>query len=190
MTRQLGNRSMAVLALAILAAVMIGAFDDETTLWLRDLTRPGDPSAPDPVPVAGAKIAGTATVIDGDTLEIHDQRIRLFGIDAPESGQTCTDANGTSYRCGQRAALALADRIGRKPVACEHHGTDRYGRIIAICRQGAVDLNLWMVANGHALAYRRYSTDYAAQEDMARHNKRGLWAGNFVPPWDWRKGQR
>ena len=143
-----------------------------------------------PVRAQGTQLQGVATVIDGDTLELHGQRIRLFGIDAPESGQSCTDALGNTYRCGQQAALALSDRIGRKPITCEQHGTDRYGRIIAICRQGAINLNLWMVANGQALAYRRYSSDYVAQEDMARHNKRGIWAGSFTAPWDWRKGSR
>jgi endonuclease YncB( thermonuclease family) len=65
-----------------------------------------------------ADVTGTASVIDGDTLEIHGQRIRLHGIDAPESGQTCEDAAGRHYRCGQKAALALSDKIGRSPVEC------------------------------------------------------------------------
>ena len=138
----------------------------------------------------GTVLQGVATVIDGDTLELHGQSIRLHGIDAPESGQRCRDASGIPYRCGQRAALALADRVGRGTVTCRQHDTDRYGRIVAVCRLGALDLGLWMVANGHALSYRRYSTDYVEQEEFARHTRRGFWAGSFIAPWDWRQGAR
>ena len=145
---------------------------------------------PDPLRAQGTILQGVATVIDGDTLEIRNQRIRLHGIDAPESGQICKDGHGTSYRCGQRAALALSDRIGRATVTCRHRDTDRYGRRVAVCMSGALDLNGWMVANGHALAYRKYSTDYVEQEDLARHRLRGLWAGSFIAPWNWRRGQR
>jgi endonuclease YncB( thermonuclease family) len=73
-------------------------------------------------------------MIDGDTIEIHGQGIRLHGIDTPEDGQTCDDASGKPYRCGQVAALALADKIGAGTVACEQRDTDRYGRIVAVCR--------------------------------------------------------
>ena len=138
----------------------------------------------------GTVLQGVATVIDGDTLEIHGQRIRLHGIDAPESGQSCKDASGIPYLCGQRAALALADRVGRGTVTCRQQDTDRYGRIVAVCHLGALDLGLWMVANGHALSYRRYSTDYVEQEEFARHTRRGFWAGSFIAPWDWRQGAR
>jgi endonuclease YncB( thermonuclease family) len=83
---------------------------------------------------AAAPIIGRASVIDGDTIEIRGQRIRLFGIDAPESRQTCTDAQGAGYRCGQRAAQALDYRISESPVTCEPKDKDRYGRIVAVCR--------------------------------------------------------
>jgi hypothetical protein len=86
-----------------------------------------------------ASLSGVATVIDGDTLEIHGQLIRLHGIDAPESGQSCERA-GQHYRCGQQAALALADRIGQRTVRCEPQGQDRYQRVIAICRLGEHEL--------------------------------------------------
>lgn len=138
---------------------------------------------------AGDLFAGVATVIDGDTLEVRDQRIRLHGIDAPESAQTC-EAAGKAWRCGQQASLALADRIGRLPVRCESNGRDRYGRAIAVCRLGETDLNRWMVREGWALAYRRYSTDYVKEENEATQAGRGIWRGHFVPPWDWRRGDR
>lgn len=139
---------------------------------------------------AGEPIMGTATVIDGDTIEIHGTRIRLHGIDAPESRQECNLADGTNWRCGQQAALALSDRIGRSTVRCEPHDRDRYGRIIAICFKGAEDLNRWMVAAGWAVAYRKYSLDYVGDEEQAHLAEVGLWAGTFDMPWDWRLQQR
>jgi endonuclease YncB( thermonuclease family) len=135
---------------------------------------------------ADAKIAGVASVIDGDTIEIHGQRIRLHGIDAPESRQTCLDAGGRTWRCGQQAALALQDLIGRRTVSCDERDVDRYGRIVGRCLLGDIDINEWLVSQGLALAYRHYSMDYVAAEDEARAADRGMWAGKFEPPWDWR----
>jgi endonuclease YncB( thermonuclease family) len=135
-------------------------------------------------------LTGRASVIDGDTIEIHGRRVRLHGIDAPESDQTCQDGNGRQYRCGQRAALALADKIGSSPVSCEQRDVDRYKRIVAICRSGGEDLNRWIVSEGWAIAYRRYSSDYVSAESSARAAKAGLWAGSFMPPEEWRRAKR
>ena len=135
-------------------------------------------------------IAGRASVIDGDTIEIRGERIRLFGIDAPESGQTCLDAKGQSYRCGQKAALVLDARIGEGVVTCERKDTDRYGRVVALCRVFGEDLGAWMVGLGWALAYRTYTTRYVPAEDLARSRGLGMWAGRFTPPWDWRTDRR
>ncbi|MDN3625581.1 thermonuclease family protein [Methylobacterium isbiliense] len=140
--------------------------------------------------LAAEPIVGRASVTDGDTLVIRGNRIRLHGIDAPESAQLCQDAAGKDYRCGQRAALALSDKIGQATVSCEPKDQDRYGRIVAVCSAGGVDLNGWMAEQGHALAYRQYSAAYVGQEEAARAAKRGIWAGAFTPPWDWRRGQR
>ena len=117
-----------------------------------------------PTWAASGLITGRAAVIDGDTLEIHGERIRLFGIDAPESGQTCLDARGQRYRCGQKAALVLDARIGEGVVTCERKGMDPYGRTVALCRVYGEDLGAWMVGLGWALAYRAYSTPYVAAE--------------------------
>ncbi len=129
--------------------------------------------------------AGQASVIDGDTLELHGQRIRLAAVDAPEARQTCRRA-GTMWPCGRRAAFALADLIGSRTVTCRWRTKDRYRRPLARCSVGDTDLGGWMVENGWALAYRRYGVDYVSQEETAREARRGLWAGSFVPPWDFR----
>ena len=138
---------------------------------------------------AHAEIIGQASVIDGDILDIHGQRIRLHGIDAPESSQLCRAA-GAEYRCGQQAALALDDRIGGATVTCSERDVDQYGRIVAVCFARGEDLNAWMVLAGWAVAYREYSEDYLDEETAARTAGRGIWRGEFVMPWDWRRGER
>ena len=140
-------------------------------------------------PVAFADMTGPARVIDGDTLEIAGERIRLHGIDAPESRQTCI-ASGERWSCGQKAEFALTDFIGDWPVRCEGQGTDRYGRTIATCYVRGEDIEAWMVVNGWALAYRRYSDDYVDEEAIAQDAQAGIWRGEFVPPWEWRRGVR
>lgn len=136
------------------------------------------------------KIAGVASVIDGDTIEIHGQRIRMFGIDAPEGGQLCIRPNGERWRCAQQSSLALADRIGRSTVRCKQRDIDRYRRVVAVCFKENEDLNRWMVANGWAVAYRRYSVDYVADEDAARRKRINMWSGDFEMPWNWRDQRR
>ena len=138
---------------------------------------------------AAADIRGPAKVVDGDTVKIHGVKIRLHGIDAPESAQVC-QAEGKPYRCGTSATLALVGRIAGEPVSCDERDKDRYGRTVAVCKAGGEDLNAWLVSEGLALAYRRYSIDYVGQEKAARKAKRGLWQGEFVAPWQWRKGKR
>jgi endonuclease YncB( thermonuclease family) len=135
---------------------------------------------------AAGPILGVASVIDGDTIEIHGERIRLDAIDAPESAQLCLDAQSKRYRCGQKSANALSGMIGRSIITCQPKGRDRYKRTIAVCFEGDTNLNAWMVAQGWAVAFRKYGVDYIPQEDEARLNRRGLWAGAFDMPWDWR----
>jgi endonuclease YncB( thermonuclease family) len=150
---------------------------------------------PDPVP-----IIGRASVIDGDTIEIHGKRIRLWGVDAPESRQTCTRARET-YRCGQVSALHLAELIGEQPVTCTPEGRpDRYRRIVARCSVTALcedsdctdptfrrELGGWMVASGWAVDYPQYSDgEHSEQQFDAQEARKGMWAGEFQMPWEWR----
>jgi endonuclease YncB( thermonuclease family) len=139
--------------------------------------------------MAVGTISGQASVIDGDTIEIHGQRFRLHGIDAPESKQICI-AGDKKYRCGQQAALALSKKINRQLVSCDERDRDRYKRIVAVCSSGNVDLNGWMVSQGWAVAYRQYSRDYVEHEGTAKAQSVGIWRGEFVLPWDWRRGKR
>ena len=139
-----------------------------------------------PYPAIAGDLTGRASVIDGDTIEIHAERIRLEGVDAPESGQSCTDTEGRAWPCGQRAAFALADHIGQKPVHCISSRKDRYGRRLATCDLGGENLNRWLVANGWAVAYRHYSEAYVSDEAVAQEQKRGIWSGTFIMPWDYR----
>lgn len=141
------------------------------------------------VSVHADEIMGQASVIDGDTIDIHGQRIRLHRIDAPESRQLCKKG-GQEYRCGQQASLTLADKIWTRPVTCEQRYIDRYKRTVAVCRDGEEDLNAWMVLQSHAVAYRRYSKGYIAAEEKTQAEKRGIWSGEFTMPWLWRRGER
>ena len=134
---------------------------------------------------AAAQTAGPARVIDGDTLDVAGVRVRLWGIDAPESRQTC-EADGQSYACGERATRHLRTLVAGRPVSCEARTRDRYGRTVALCRTGGSDLGAAMVRDGWALAFVRYSADYVAEERAASAARRGLWAGTFVAPWEWR----
>lgn len=136
------------------------------------------------------EITGLATVIDGDTIDINGHRIRLHGIDAPESRQLCQSTDGTNWRCGQKSTSMLREKLAGKSVSCRATDIDRYGRTIAQCAQGTEDINRWMVASGWAVAYRRYSMDYVALEEAAKINAVGIWASRFVMPWDWRRGKR
>ena len=142
------------------------------------------------LPVQADVVSGRVSVIDGDTFEMHGKRIRLHGIDAPESGQQCKDAYGKSYRCGQMAAKQMSGYVSGKTVKCEILNKDRYGRFIARCLVSGTDVNELLVKEGWALAYRQYSKDYVRAEGQAKRNNIGLWQGKFVEPWNWRRGER
>lgn len=132
-------------------------------------------------------LAGRGRAVDGDTLELGGARVRLWGIDAPEARQRCR-ASGRWWSCGGLATAALRSRSGN--VQCERRGKDAYGRVLAVCFERGEDVNGWLVSEGWALAYRRFAADYVANEDRAREAGKGMHRGEFVDPWDWRRGVR
>lgn len=135
-------------------------------------------------------LQGRASVIDGDTLEIHGQRIWFHGIDAPESSQTC-ERSGKPWRCGQAAALALSDWLGQATVTCQQTGVDRYRRVVARCIKAGLDVAAWLVSEGWALDWPRYSGGaYARQQEDAKAANRAIWSSTFQAPWDWRGDHR
>jgi endonuclease YncB( thermonuclease family) len=135
---------------------------------------------------AAEVISGVPRIVDGDTLEIGTTKIRLASIDAPESDQVCLDANRKCWTCGIEARDRLAAHIGNRPVDCTPTGLDTYARTLARCTVAGENLNAWMVRQGWALAFVRYSKEYVADEEAARAVGRGLWSGAFIAPWDWR----
>jgi endonuclease YncB( thermonuclease family) len=127
---------------------------------------------------------GQASVIDGDTLEIHGIRIRLWGVDAPESSQLCRGEDSLQYRCGAQAANDLDTFIARRPVSCLPLSLDRYGRTVATCSVGGADIGEWLVRNGLALDWPQYSKGkYASAQREADRFGRGMWARSYVEPW-------
>ena len=137
--------------------------------------------------IYAAELSGVPIITDGDTIKIINKRIRLHGIDAPEKKQICIK-NTKEYSCGKEATDALAKKIDGSRVVCKvQDKLDRYKRYIGVCFVEAINLNQWMVRNGHAVAYRRYSKDYIKDEDYAKKNKLGLWSGDFINPEKWRK---
>ena len=142
-----------------------------------------------PFSALSADISGEARVVDGDTIWIEGTKIRLHGIDAPETEQTCVDGGGNEYPCGERATKALTEIIGNNHVRCEGDQRDRYGRLIATCYVDGTDINAEMVLQGWALAYQRYSKDYVDEEARAMDDHAGMWLGEFLTPWDWRKAK-
>jgi len=141
---------------------------------------------------------GVGRVVDGDTIRVEGRTFRLWGIDAPELIQVC-QRDGQSYACGREAASYLrslvspgaapvesATVLGAPQIICTPRASDQYGRTVALCTLGDMDLGAEMVRAGWALVFARHGNDYAAQEAEARDSLRGLWVGSFDAPWDWR----
>ena len=144
------------------------------------------------------EIKGFANVVDGDTITINKKKIRLEGIDAPEMRQTCKKpflkisviigfTFNKRYNCGINAKAKLENIINNQIIICKSSKKDKYKRYLAICFKEKTDLNGWMVRNGHAVAYKRYSKKYINEELYAKENKLGLWSGSFLQPEKWRK---
>lgn len=141
------------------------------------------------------EIIGLPRIVDGDTIHIGEYKIRLEGIDAPEMKQTCKlqylklsflSFNKTYY-CGVKSKEKLSKKINNKKINCKISSRDRYKRYIATCYKNKTNLNKWMVRNGHAVAYLRYSKKYYRDENYAKKKGLGLWRGAFLRPEKWRK---
>ena len=144
------------------------------------------------------EISGIPKVVDGDTVHIDNYKLRLEGIDAPEMRQQCKKESFKisffigltfykDYSCGRVSKEKLITKIDTTEIKCISSSKDRYKRYIATCYKGKTNLNQWMVRNGFAIAYRRYSKKYVPDEVFAKENKLGLWQGKFMEPEKWRK---
>ena len=144
------------------------------------------------------EIYGEAKVIDGDTIHIKSFKIRLEGIDAPEMKQKCKKESvkisliiginfENNYACGVISKKKLISKINNTLIKCISLSKDRYKRYLATCYKNNINLNKWMVNNGYAVAYKRYSKQYIKDEDYAKKNKLGIWQGSFIRPEKWRK---
>ena len=132
-------------------------------------------------------------IIDGDTIIMNEKKIRLFGIDAPETNQYCFDKKKIEYSCGLNSTNALIQYIKKnryKSIKCNHYEIDKYGRFISECWIGEISINSWLVKNGFALAYLRYSNKFFFDEKKAKEEGLGVWQGKFIYPWEWRRGKR
>jgi endonuclease YncB( thermonuclease family) len=131
-------------------------------------------------------INGKPRIIDGDTIHIKSNKIRLHGIDAPETKQTCKIDNEEWY-CGKQSTKELKKLINKQNVECVINDVDIYNRYVAICYVDEININQWMVKNGWAIAYRYYSKDYINEEEYADDNKLGIWKSKFIEPYLYRK---
>ena len=145
--------------------------------------------------ISAAEISGVPKIIDGDTIDISNKKIRLEGIDAPEMRQTCKlqylkfsfFSFNKTYFCGAKSKEKLKKKINNESITCKILSRDRYKRYLATCYKKKTNLNKWMVRNGHAVAYLRYSKEYLRDENYAKKKGLGIWRGAFLRPEKWRK---
>ena len=135
---------------------------------------------------SAAEITGIPRIVDGDTVEIGQVKVRLSGIDAPETDQICLDVKGEKWPCGVAARNELIKHSNGQPWECTTTGTDQYGRSLANCFLEGEDVSKWMVRSGWGLSFIRYSHAYDTDEVAARDAHAGLWSGSFIAPWNWR----
>lgn len=135
---------------------------------------------------AAEVIVGAARVVDGDTIQLGDTRVRLEGIDAPETKQTCLNAKGREWDCGRAASRELQKLLGRQEVRCKGDAQDDYGRLLGTCSVGSLDINAQMIRSGLAWAFVKYSPTYVGVEKEARQARRGVFEVENVPPWEFR----
>ena len=129
--------------------------------------------------------ASHVTVIDGDTIRLGDVKIRFSGIDAPEINQTCVASEG-KVACGKISRDLLIEKVTNNKISCTDEGKDFYGRVLGECFVNGESLSAYLVREGFAFAYRKYSNKYIEDEEYAKFNKLGMWSMEFEYPWDYR----
>ena len=129
--------------------------------------------------------ASHVTVIDGDTIRLGDVKIRFSGIDAPEINQTCVASEG-KVACGKISRDLLIEKVTNNKISCTDEGKDFYGRVLSECFVNGESLSSYLVREGFAFAYRKYSNKYIEDEEYAKFNKLGMWSMEFQYPWDYR----
>ena len=130
--------------------------------------------------------ADQLTVTDGDTIRIGEERIRFSGIDAPELKQTCLYQE-IEFNCGEFSKNLLIEKIANQEVSCIRESKDQYGRTLAECFVGKESLSSYLVREGYAFAYRKYSDKFIADEEYAQSKGNGMWSMEFLFPWDYRR---
>jgi endonuclease YncB( thermonuclease family) len=171
-----GYAGLAVIVAILVLAACYSAIEVATT------------GRPDPTPAR--QIVGAAHVLDGDTIDIAGERIRLHAIDTAEDGQRCGLADGGTWDCAEAATGRLRALTAGRTVTCDAVDRDRYGRTVAVCRVGDIDVQEVLTREGLAWAYRQYSRAYVSAEEAARAERRGIWQGPAQPPWEWRRDQQ
>lgn len=170
---------LAKLIAALITAVLVAIFGRENLPFELPGGDSGQKSSRhDPFP---DHIRGAGRPIDGDSLRIGRDEVRLKGIDAPEGRQTC-ERDGKAWACGDASRDHLRRLIGRDVVECQVHQRDQHGRLLATCSAAGRPLNGGMVKDGMAVAY----GGYRSEEASARNAKRGLWGSKFQTPRAWR----
>ena len=134
----------------------------------------------------GVSFADVLKVVDGDTIVLNGEKIRFAGIDTPELKQKCIK-NDQKVFCGVLAKKLLLEKIDNKTPECIREGKDIYKRTLAECFINGESLSVFLVRNGYAFAYRKYSDKFIKEEEFAKKNKNGLWSMKFEYPWDFRK---
>ena len=130
--------------------------------------------------------ANQLSVTDGDTIRIGAERIRFSGIDAPEIKQTCIH-HKLEFNCGEFSKNLLIEKIADQEVSCIKESIDQYGRTLAECFVGKESLSSYLVREGYAFAYRKYSNKFVADEEYAKKNSNGMWSMEFIFPWEYRR---
>ena len=133
--------------------------------------------------------ASHVTVVDGDTIKLGDVKIRFSGIDAPEINQTCVASEG-KVACGKISKDILISKVTNNKISCTDEGKDFYGRVLGECYVNGESVSRYLVREGFAFAYRKYSDKFILDEEYAKSNKLGMWSMKYQYPWDYRNSNK